>query len=727
MAISYYRGLAVHSSSNDGAMIAVAQSEGEAEEYIRKLNLNGQINVACVNSSISVTISGNAQAIDVLSSNLDSDKIWAKELKTSGKAYHSHHMESVSEGYRTLLDAIPLDLQTCTTKDTGIDMLSSVNYKQVTSKQVQTATYWITNLKSPVQFNAAFRELMAKGPYHVVEIGPHPALEIPIKTIGKDLGLGSDKLAFFPTLKRGKDSVVSLLHCVGDLYLEGHEIDFDKFYELGDSVANGKAIKRRVISDLPSYPWQYGALLWHESRLSSEFRTRQYPPHELLGSRILGQTTNVLIWRNLLQLKHVSWIRDHCLGDSILVPGATWTAMSVEAIRQAENLDFSGSMSIRLRGLEFTKALALVDDGSEVEVFTYLWHFSDSDARWEFEMASCRDNVTTIHAKGSIQSFREDRSLDRISDLPTTSQKEQSTEKWYDQWAAEGLNYGPTFQSMKALVMDCNTNTRHARSKAARIPRVKPSFEASKYVIHPVTLDAALQTAIISNTSGHLNNLRAEVATSIGEIVITSKRYAEEEELCMVRAVSKTAGFGLAQASAEIESTNGSLLVQLKDISLLTVNDTGNLSNESNRYPLLRISWKPDLELAAKQGKFEECLRYSERLVGGPHGPDRISTQVSAFLDLLTHRQPHLQILEIVKGNNSLSEELPIFLNADISFKRFKNYTQAYFDDKDQILGRDFEIDDEKEAAELPKKGNYDLIVCSSVSCNQTKIREADW
>ncbi|KID64066.1 Beta-ketoacyl synthase, partial [Metarhizium hybridum] len=86
------------------------------------------------------------------------------------------------------------------------------------------AAYWRANLESHVLFVDALSELARGGKYTLIELGPHSALELPIKQTRVHLKLEEASLSYFATLRRGKDSVDKVLDLVGSLWLSGHNV-----------------------------------------------------------------------------------------------------------------------------------------------------------------------------------------------------------------------------------------------------------------------------------------------------------------------------------------------------------------------------------------------------------------------------------------------------------------------------------------------------------------------
>ena len=66
--------------------------------------LKESVTVACAISPESTTVSGDTVAIDRLLGTFQEKGIWARKLKTGGKAYHSHHMWIMGPKYEALLE-----------------------------------------------------------------------------------------------------------------------------------------------------------------------------------------------------------------------------------------------------------------------------------------------------------------------------------------------------------------------------------------------------------------------------------------------------------------------------------------------------------------------------------------------------------------------------------------------------------------------------------------------
>ncbi|KAM0335102.1 hypothetical protein ACHAQA_000137 [Verticillium albo-atrum] len=231
---AYYRGYVVGAYASDkGAMMAVGLSSDEAQGEVEALSLSGQLTVACVNSNQSVTISGDDYAIDALLESLNLRKIFARKLITGGRAYHSHHMAAVGSMYEMLLEQALCNLKS----SIKLNLLNTPEWVSSVTGQKKstppTAEYWRTNLESPVLFYTAMIEVLSGPPARVIELGPHSALEMPIKQVRATADRAVEETPYSAAIKRHKDEEESVLKVVGDMYLSGQDVSWDRVNDLG--------------------------------------------------------------------------------------------------------------------------------------------------------------------------------------------------------------------------------------------------------------------------------------------------------------------------------------------------------------------------------------------------------------------------------------------------------------------------------------------------------------
>jgi len=308
---AYYRGKSMTAITGSGAMLAVGLGAEDVIPYLTGCT-TGKVVIGCHNSPRSVTLSGDASAIHELNALFASERIFARILKTGGKAYHSFHMEEVSVAYEKYLEGTPLRKWQ---KRGDCKMISSVTSTAVADGTINSK-YWISNLTSPVLFNQALSKTLAEDPELsvVVEIGPHSALKGPIRDICA--GLEKTKIQYFPTLLRSQKGTEQLLSLAGSLWSRSDSIDIKSTIKV-ETMSNGivEEVKPTLLVDLPTYQWNYSKNTWMEPRQSREHRTQSQPRHDVLGRRIQGLSPLEPSWQNVLRHKDLPWLKDHSVSS----------------------------------------------------------------------------------------------------------------------------------------------------------------------------------------------------------------------------------------------------------------------------------------------------------------------------------------------------------------------------------------------------------------------------
>lgn len=165
---SYYRG---NPKSNFvGAMAAVGLSHRETQPM-----LPSDIDIACHNSSTSCTISGPLESVKSFVAELNKKSIFAKQIDSAGKAYHSRYVAEILDDYKKFMK-----INVPNPKKRSSKWISSCFLKSQLDSEISqygSADYYAHNLINPVLFEESCEELPKNG--LTIEIAPH-ALMLPI-------------------------------------------------------------------------------------------------------------------------------------------------------------------------------------------------------------------------------------------------------------------------------------------------------------------------------------------------------------------------------------------------------------------------------------------------------------------------------------------------------------------------------------------------------------------
>ncbi|KAF3345526.1 Pseudouridine-metabolizing protein [Verticillium dahliae VDG2] len=520
--IAYYRGL--HSSlakgtkGQKGAMLAVGTSVEDAQEFCAFEEMQGRICVAACNSSSSVTLSGDSDAVKEAESILQDEGRFVRLLRVD-TAYHSHHMlppagpyvESMRSCHVRVLDDRKGEGLVCS-------WFSSVREDQEEMKfqsEGLDGEYWRDNMVKPVLFAQALKKAIdTKGPFDLAfEVGPHPALQGPaLQTIQEVQG---NRIPYTGVLSRGVDDVESFADALG--YLWSHLSPNSDLLQLEsfDATMSGEQ-QPNVIKNLPPYAFDHGRVYWRESRLVKATRTRKTPYHDLLGVCCPDGTDPTLLrWKNLLSPKEIPWLGGHMVQGQIIFPAAGYLSMAIDACRilvarRGETLAIKG-MDI----LDFVIGKGIIFDDRSLGVETLLTltldEEYDENARSingtiRFYAGLANSDVSSLPLRCScrVHLNLEDGAL--ISDivegstslplLPPRSEQlvngvNVDAKQFYANLAEVGYEYSGLFQGLSELKRTLDAGTGVIANPARQDPLRSPT-------VHPAMIDCTIQAVLLA-------------------------------------------------------------------------------------------------------------------------------------------------------------------------------------------------------------------------------------
>nr|ALQ32976.1 putative polyketide synthase [Fusarium sp. NRRL 25184] len=491
--IAYYRGYVTTRQTLHGGMAAVGMGVQGISEH-----LTDGVVVACENSPESTTISGDADRVaQVVEAIKQADPDMFARLLKVDMAYHSQHMLSLSSEYKGLLES-GLPKHTGTTPSTKIDMFSSVT-TELANTPLRDPSYWTQNLISPVKFSTAVSNLLeSKQSCVFLEIGPHSALAGPLKRICSS---SSHPFYYISSQSRDKDSSAVFLSALGKLYQHGIPLSLSPLFP-----------NSKVISGLPTYPWDHSATYWSESRISKAWRSRQYPQHCLLGSRNFEGSELEPQWRNVLSLEDVPWLMDHKLNQDVVFPFAGYIAIAGEAIRQVTHSPLGAAY--RLRHVIAHRAL-LLSDSVEVATSLRVHQLNDlEDSSWYiFTISSYDGSGWTKHCTGLVSILDKVRVTNWI---PEVLPRQVDITRMYNQLAHVGFIYGPEFRGLLSATVSPSEDLAHGCI-------ANKTTLHSPFTLHPATIDAGLQSLLVSQARGLARNIvELMVPTTIEEVEVSA-------------------------------------------------------------------------------------------------------------------------------------------------------------------------------------------------------------
>ncbi|KAB8230841.1 type I polyketide synthase [Aspergillus alliaceus] len=726
MAIAYHRGrtamlLVGNSKLPRGTMLAVGVGPDEVKNIIGTIS-HGRIGIACVNSPKSVTISGDKAGVIQLDQILEEKGIFHRLLNVN-VAYHSHHMQVVAEDYRASIAHIQ-PKRDCS----AVRFHSSLRGHLIDTREL-TADYWVQNLTSTVLFSDSLSELCSYDDTVnnlngvkfrttvLLEIGPHSALEGPIKqTVSKGFSDGS--LVYSSMLRRNKDATETAQKAAGDLFMRGIPVNMAAI----NRPAPGTSLPQ-VLTDMPPYPFQHDNAYWHSSRFTQKYLSKEIPArNDILG--VLADYSNDLTpeWRNVFQLDDLPWLRDHKVQGIVTYPMAGFIAMGMEAIIQHPRLvlgngkkagnnrdeSYNTIKRINLRNFAIQRPLVL-DEDVEVEMVTKLSPFmlgphTQSDTWSEFVVTSWTQQRGWIqHCRGLVSADTEStpsqgskhidgagEARDGISPRVSHFYNEEDCilttdyEVMYDSLQAAGTGYGQMFRGLRNIAKSSTGELAVAELLVQDTASIMPHGCETSYMVHPTILESSFQAIWPLLGAGTTGLDTLYMVTAVQQMSVSCRIRNDSKSQLRVSAAPELASQPLHSASQksngvrrEADSSfsvvvtasdnHDQALIRLNGLKVLPVHqseDTG--IKQSSRGLCYKLDWK---------SVFEDTVLDSGSSSGADTCSEGSNELSFALLDLVTiiYRQEDQfdvafklsKSLESLTG--TLVELQPFDTNADVA------------------------------------------------------------
>ncbi|MDP1537317.1 MAG: SDR family NAD(P)-dependent oxidoreductase [Burkholderiales bacterium] len=211
-----------------GGMAAVAADVTSVQKLI--VAYAGQVSIAGDNAPDSCVISGVSPVLDEAIAVLEQAGLTTMALNVA-HAFHSPAMAPVLQEFAKI--AAMVDYQ-----KPQITMISTLT-GLAADDEIACSDYWVRQIRSPVLFYPAIRQLLAAGADLMLEIGAKPVLS----GLGKQIDNAATK-RWLPSLTGKIGSRVEIAQAVADLYMAGVDVNWRAVSGGGKKIA------------LPTYPWQ---------------------------------------------------------------------------------------------------------------------------------------------------------------------------------------------------------------------------------------------------------------------------------------------------------------------------------------------------------------------------------------------------------------------------------------------------------------------------------------
>lgn len=461
-----------------GRMAAAGITPERAQEIANASG--GKIELAAINSSGSVTLAGDEEALVALGAAMEEQKIFYRLLDLD-YAFHSHVLDPVHDYFLGSIGEVE-----CGT--TTIPFYSTVKGRETSGLELD-ASYWWDNVRQPVQFRDAILSMVEDDIDVLIEVGPHAILQPYLRQILREAGCESTPIPSFTK----SDSGASVLRRVRDTaFCAGATVDLARFFPR----------KGRCVA-LPSYPWQHEEH-WLRETPEAEGPIFQHKYGTFLGGRPQqGHAT----WESQIDAELFPFLADHNVGGSVVFPAAGYVEIALEA---AASLFEEEVQEVEM--LEIRRPLVF----SRGQVMNVRFVYDEDDKAFRIETRKrMSDDRWSLNAVGRLAP-----AVFHADDAPLPRKITDKTgidrDTHYRIAAGLGLDYGPAFQTVDHVAISGN---------AAVVTLRTPEREADyPFVLHPSVLDGCLQSLFSILFAQGVRETNAYLPYQVGRVKVFRPR-----------------------------------------------------------------------------------------------------------------------------------------------------------------------------------------------------------
>ncbi|MBA0052500.1 SDR family NAD(P)-dependent oxidoreductase [Streptomyces sp. AJS327] len=446
-----------------GGMVSVAAGLEWAEAAVESVE---GVSVAAVNGPSATVVAGTVAGLEALVARAEGEGVRARWVPVD-YASHSIQVEAIEERLREVLAGVA-------PREARVPVVSAVTGEVIDGTGMD-GEYWYTNLRQRVRFSEAVNVALGMGCSRAIEVSAHPVLTMGVEAIAEEAGIEATVVG---TLRRQEDENARLIANAAELWVRGAEIDWTAVY-------SGRAANR---VELPTYAFQRRRY-W----LSGESGTADVSGaglaaagHPLLGAAVSLAVEGGLVLTGRLSPRTHSWLADHTVSGTVLLPGTAFVEL---AVRAGDEVGCG-----HLRELTLQSPLVFPEQSAaQVQVFVELP--DDTGARAvsihsrpvEGDDGLSDDAPWTCHAEGTLVAEAPAPPTVDLTAWPPPGAEPVDVSGFYSAAAEAGYGYGPAFQGLRSV-------WRSGDEVYAEVALPGGQREsAARFGLHPALLDAALQ------------------------------------------------------------------------------------------------------------------------------------------------------------------------------------------------------------------------------------------
>jgi phthiocerol/phenolphthiocerol synthesis type-I polyketide synthase C len=455
--VIYHRSQKQGATRGKGQMTAVALAQADGLALLDELAIGDSLVVAGVNSSTGITLAGDHAALGRVEAVLRERGVRHKRLNLD-YAFHSAAMDSIQVEVEQALGGV-------THQQANTAFYSTVSGGRL-DEPGPPQEYWWHNIRQPVLFDGAIRQMLASGCSLFIEVGPHAILSGYINEMLRESDRDGRVIS---TITREAFTPEKIDETCAQAILAGATIDWQRYFPRASRY-----------SPLPNYPWQRESHWIQDSHEGLGGLTR-FGVHPLLGYPL---TQMALYWENRLDTLAFPSLGDHVVGDSAVFPGTGYAELGLAAaiawrtdaqMVEIEELEILAPLLLNDQHAKATRLQIDADDG----------HFALKSREYNSSEA------WTLNARGRILPSPQKLQLASMSPLVLPERPADFSGETHVALLKEaGLGYGPAYQCVEQGWVDAAKVVAQLQVPACI------AQEVDRMHLHPALLDCTFQLII---------------------------------------------------------------------------------------------------------------------------------------------------------------------------------------------------------------------------------------
>ncbi|MFF4591296.1 SDR family NAD(P)-dependent oxidoreductase [Streptomyces sp. NPDC001388] len=473
------RGRLMQALPEGGAMLSLQLPEAEVLPLLE--GRTDRVGVAAVNAPRATVIAGVAADVEEIAEQARANGHRATALRVS-HAFHSPLMEPMLRDFRRIAESLEFH-------PSRLTIVSDLTGRPADPDDLADPGYWVRHVRHTVRFSDGVRTLAGLGVTRCLELGPDGTLS----ALAAQSLPAQDEVLAVPALHKDQPGPRAFETALAALHTRGAAVDWTGLLTgtgTGTSTPAGTDTPAPPPEALPTYAFQRRRA-WLPATASGAAGIRAAglgaARHPLLGATVeLAGAGGVLLTGRLSVRSH-SWLADREVAGNALLPESVLVELAVRAGDEAgctalETLTLREPLPLPPQGgVRMQILVGAADDTGRRTVTVHSRPDDDGDQPWR------------CHAEGILSTT----TAQPASDPPETGlwPPEQAepvdVDDLYDLLALRGHSRGPAFRAVRAL-------WRRGGELFAElaVPEEPREGSAAAFGLHPVLLDAALQTVL---------------------------------------------------------------------------------------------------------------------------------------------------------------------------------------------------------------------------------------